>query len=370
MRANAVITAGTIVAGLVWLSSSSCHQGPTGPSDTGMALWRTGITRLQIEGPRVVAPGDRVRFTAIATLLDVSTRDVSAEAAWLSTRSSVLSVGPGGAATAIQAGDTHLSVQVGVTIATMEVIVVPKGTYRLVGRVSEAGTASAPVAAARIEVAGGPSAGLSTETDEDGRYGLYGVAGETQLRVTRPGYAPLVRNLVVADHQVLDLDLALLRPREDFSGRYALTLAAAETCRPQLPAEAWIRHYAAELVQNVAELDVKLAGATFVLNGQSKGGGFRGRIEADYLVFQLDEYQTRGSYSYYYRQYPHVVEQIGASTYLVAAGTAVLTGSPQRLDGTLNGVVEIYRSDLRLPSWPQPPAASCRSEAHRLTLSR
>ena len=48
---------------------------------------------------------------------------------------------------------------------------------------SEADYAGIPVVGARVEATGGQSAGVQTTTAPDGRYRLYGVAGDTTLNV-------------------------------------------------------------------------------------------------------------------------------------------------------------------------------------------
>ena len=92
-------------------------------------------------------------------------------------------------------------------------IVLPAGTFRLSGIVVESNTPAAVLSGARVEVTDGPRAGLSATTLSNGSYRLYGLSGDTQMRVTRNGFQPLVLNVPVSGHQTQNFDLSPVRPR-------------------------------------------------------------------------------------------------------------------------------------------------------------
>src|SRR4030095_5726915 len=107
----------------------------------------------------------------------------------------------------------------------------PAGTYRLTGLVKEAGIAlGIGIAGARVEIISGVGAGTARDTDLTGGYRLYGLSGETKLRVTKEGYNPIEQTLVVENHQAYDVELPLLEPNADVSGTYTLTIIAADEC--------------------------------------------------------------------------------------------------------------------------------------------
>jgi hypothetical protein len=87
--------------------------------------------------------------------------------------------------------------------------------------VSETASLAWPVVGARLEVTTGAGAGLFTTTSADGSYRLYGVAGETNIRVTKQGHQPQTRTLAVADHQTFNIELLPPVPRLDVSGTYS-----------------------------------------------------------------------------------------------------------------------------------------------------
>jgi hypothetical protein len=343
----------------------ACDLAPSSPSPLPLRGDAPApvLTRIAIEGPDSLPPGENAQFRATGHYSDGSSRDVTDKTAWRSSNPALLAISALGLATAHQPGEANISAHLEGRPSTKTVIIVPAGTYRVVGFVREADGPTLPIAGARVEVTAGSSAGLSTITGEDGHYRLYGVGGENQIHVTRNGYEPTVRAVVVADHQTLDFALALSRPRTDFSGTFALTIATAESCREKLPDAAWTRRYTAQVAQDGALIETKLTGATFALGPQGQGNGFRGRVEPDRVVFQLTGYD-----SYYGQHYADLVEQVDDS-YFVAAGTAILAATPAGLTGTLDGTLEIYNQDLRVPPGAAP-VSWCRSNGHSFTLSR
>ena len=107
-------------------------------------------------------------------LSDGSSRDVTSETNWQTRTPQVLSLESSGVYRALQAGDGTIYGfyrAEGALNAMKEVIVVPSGTYRLTGVVSEVGFPTSPVRDARVDVASS-SNGPSTTTGDDGRYRL------------------------------------------------------------------------------------------------------------------------------------------------------------------------------------------------------
>ena len=339
---------------------AGCDEGPQPPTAPGPAA----TTGLEITGPRTVAPGGNGRFTATARLSDGTTRDVTVQAQWRS-NSVILAVESPGLVTAREKGTAMLSASLASFTSTREVILVPDGTYRLTGVVVDPGRPGGPVNSARVEVTDGPARGLGTYTGVDGRYALHGVAGDTNLRVTREGYHPRTEHLVVTDHQSLDLDLPILAPLPDLSGSYRLTVAAADTCGATLPAEAMSRTYSAVLSQVGPELTVALSGATFAtINGWTPNG-FRGTVEPTRVRIGLG---SLGCYGYYYGCGPSMLERLTPATFIMPSGSVTLGISPTVLAGELDGTIEIHEPAAG-PSLFRRTLA-CPSYRHQFTLSR
>jgi hypothetical protein len=95
-----------------------------------------------------------------------------------------------------------------------EVLVLPPGTFRLTGRVTEAGTGQS-LTETRIEAVAGTGSAVSTVSLSDGRYRLYGAAPHAELRVSREGYLTHVQRLLLSTHANLDIGLLLLHSRPE-----------------------------------------------------------------------------------------------------------------------------------------------------------
>ena len=249
---------------------------------------------------------------------------------------------------------------------TREVIVVPQNTFRIVGLVTEADAASAPVVGARVGVTAGLGAGLFATTGEDGRYRLYGVAGDVELRITKDGYQQHAQRYQIADHLMVNAQLALLTPRPDVSGTYTLTIAAADECRANMPEEVRLRNYTAVLTQRGSQLEARLQGSTFAVSAAGRGNWFRGRVEPTQVVFNLSRFDS-SYYGYYGNAYGDLVEQLAEARYLIVSGLARATASGAGLTGSLDGALTVFTGKLK--SFPAIEVA-CPSTNHRFTLRR
>jgi hypothetical protein len=166
--------------------------------------------------------GETVEFRATARMSDGSIRDVTAEAAW-SAGSHEVSIEGAGRVSGFARGQTQINVGFEARRGSRLVMILPRGTYRLSGRVREADGPTTGIEAAVVDATSATGGRVITETDAFGTYWLYGVAGDTTLRVTREGYRPAAQKLVVSDHQARDIDMSLARPRADVAGTYQLT---------------------------------------------------------------------------------------------------------------------------------------------------
>ena len=147
---------------------------PVGPSPGAPPV----VVNVEISGPASIAPGQSVQFTAVARFSD-GTSQTPSSVRWSSSNTALLRVDTSGLVTAgQQTGEATLSADLtpsglgGATRSSKEILVLPDGTYRVVGVVTDDGTPPTPVAGARIEVTG-PTPVVAI-TDWDGRYRLYG----------------------------------------------------------------------------------------------------------------------------------------------------------------------------------------------------
>ena len=327
----------------------ACDKSPSSPASPNYPA------RLELSGPGSIPPGGTGQFLVRGFYPDGSQEDVTNQASWSSGRPSVLTIAANGLATGRAVGETSITASFrGRTATRPDVVVTPAGTFRLSGVVRDAGE---PVVQAQVTVVSGPAQGLSTITE--GSYRLYGVVGDSEIRVTKPGYDEATRRITVSSHQVLDFDLTLTNPRDDVAGTYTLTIAAAPECASRLPAEVHSRSYQAVLTQDGARLTVKLAGAVFLKSATRSADQFSGRVEPQRVTFQINEGYTYYGFLY---GFPDLLEEVTQS-FLGISGLAVTTASPRGRSGLLDGIFSTYDGGYR-------QRQSCRSAAHRFELTR
>src|SRR5262245_44231278 len=151
----------------------------------GVVSGPTGVVvSVTISGPSSIAPGEAASFLAAARMGDGSMQDYTAKATWRTNNSQILSISSGGRATAVGAGEAQVTATAQSKSATVTVVVIPPGTFRVSGTVTES---KLPVANATVAVTSGIGTGLSTVTDLNGQYRIYGVVGEIELTASKNG---------------------------------------------------------------------------------------------------------------------------------------------------------------------------------------
>ena len=364
---------------------ASCDKTPTSPSviPPGSLSTAAIVTRIDIDVPESLPPGQSAQLTAAASFSDGSTRNITDEAVWMVGDPSVLSISKSGFAMAHKTGDVFVRAVLGtIESGQKEVLVLPVGTYKVGGYVEDG---EVPVPEARVEVTGGSAAGLFAVTrpfPSGGSYTLLGVSGNTQFRITKDGYQPLVQTVHVTGHQQINFDLTPLISRANLSATYTLTISAAARCRSMLPEEIRIQTYTAVLAQDLARLTTRLAGASFVGDETRTYNSFEGAVEPARAWFQL-----RGAD--FYEEDPigdsgpgtdfsDVFVQLSPSTFLVVGGLATVAVSAAGLSGNLNGVIETVQwvgAGQPRGGVPQLPKdwrrlASCRAVDHEFVMLR
>ena len=312
------------------------------------------IVSAEITGPSTVATGGSAQFGIVARMTDGSTREIAEGVSWESTDASVLGAGNSGVAVGSGTGEAILRANVtrpntSALPVTREVIVVPDGTFRVAGQVTEDDDHSVPIVNARVEVVSAVPT-IATTTSSQGRYRLYGVRPGSEIRISQDGYEPRVMQATAAEHQTLNTTLRVSQPRPELSGTYTLTITAM--CESgSLPLELRERKYTATISQRGPILSVNLSGANFKAGG---GHAFTGQIEPGRATFWL-------WYGYYFD--PAVIEQLPDS-FLIVSGYATTTISSNSLVGTMPGQID------QVTNWPGTVINRCWSNAHKFALTR
>ena len=346
--------------GLVLAAAGGCSESipPTSPPGPPGPTPPASVVRLELIAPPEIAPGESVQLTANAIKSDGSVENVSNQAAWTTSDTSVMQVSSTGLATGKNRGQAYVYARfAGRNAASARIFVLPKGTFRLTGTIQDSGFG---IAGVTVTVTSGIGEGLTTLSGATGFYALDGVSGPVQLQVKKEGYRNVIQSLDVTAHRTYDFNVEVERPRTDYRGTYTLTISAASPCPSwgTFPEEAKRRVYTANVAQDGGRLTATLSDADFIVtNGY--GNGFSGFTDpTGTMTFQIGEFWGDEPVRF------DIVERFSGGALLVA-GTVTASGTSQRIAGTLDG--PILTSN---PSALDRPLSSCESKTHGFEMVR
>ncbi|MEO5895004.1 MAG: carboxypeptidase regulatory-like domain-containing protein [Vicinamibacterales bacterium] len=321
------------IAILLPLGGASCDQPPvTAPGPMSPA---PGFLRLELMVPESIAPGESVQLRAQVVKFDNSVEAVTGLVQWASSNRNVLEISSTGVARGVDRGEALIEVRYQSRGASTSTFVLPPGTYRLTGTVTDSGIGLPGVS---VRVVDGVGQGLTTATNENGTYALYGVRDRVRLQAKSAGFFDQVHELDVADHRILDFEMRLERQRTDVHGIYRLTIdrnpARPSGCTGTAVMPPQSRSYDATVDQDGARLTVTLSDADFIVT-RGRGNTFNGVIDGNervtFVIGQQDLY-------YWEERVQDLVERIsGAQHVLVITGNVTAGLSPSRISGTLLG---------------------------------
>jgi hypothetical protein len=291
---------------------------------------------------------------------------------WVAFPREVLTIRETGEAVALARGDAHVLAFLpsgcgsGCPVQTA-VVILPPNTYRLTGKVLESGL---PVQGATATVIGGSDSGLSSTTDYDGQYRLYGVAGPVQIAVAKPGYENMAKAVTVTADDVLDFPEARqIGAIPLVSGTYTVTLQADNDCStspsdfnvPPLPPETRQRRsYSAQVTQDGPSLSVSLPPPQFA----APSNQFAGRIHPQTVEFVF------GDGYLYYGPENGITERVSATQAISFEGFVHAERSGSMLIGPLDGVIQVFEvSDSGSGRPFYKLIGQCRAPNHRFTMT-
>jgi hypothetical protein len=323
---------------LTCLLAATCDDpknGPAGPSPNpggGPPAGQPVLTGLELTGQTTLAPGATSEFTLIAVFSDGSRNDVTAAAQWTINDSRYVTSLGQGRFRAVANGEGQLNVRYSTRNASREIVVVPEGTFRVIGRIVEDDGVS-PVPNAHIRVRDADAAGPQTDADESGFYRLYGVKRNVDFVVTRPGYTDTERkNMTIDRHTVVNISIPLAGPRMRVEGTYTATFNWSN-CTSAFPADLRQRVYTAVVKQSDAQVEVRFIEPSFVHNSANRGDLMDGRVTGTGMSLFADS----GYYYYYYGagSAPSLIELLSDNRRLMSWGTAVLSQSGNGFSGAI-----------------------------------
>jgi hypothetical protein len=258
-------------------------------------------------------------------------------------------------------GETHVNASFSGRHANVNgVIVVPAGTYRLIGTVRDEGI---PLRGVKVVVET-EALRLTTSAGDDGTYTVYGVAGRTRVKIETEGYEPAFKDATVTGHERIDFNMVVSRPRQDVSGRYGVTFTTAAECSA-FPQEVRVRTYSAVLTQNGPRLDFVLEGQGFASRNGRTSNRFGGVLGPQDLRVELrlvwDQF-----FSYYFEEYPDVLEEFSPGKFYSVEGTGTGPLTSSGIAGTFSGVLGVSTSRAGFFEYEH----FCRSENHRFAVTR
>ena len=236
------------------------------------------------------------------------------------------------------------------------------------GRVQD--SVSRPIVDARVTIVDGPVAGLSTTTNEDGRFAFAAFttpAELTALRVEKAGYTPSNPRWHAAED--ITVLLRSMTPL-DIEGHYTITFAAAAECT-QLPSAVRSRTFTAAISPvrpDRLNFTSALTGATF----QSGYNTFSAIVASDaarFLVYSWDAFNWWGDDE-------PIIERPATGGYVAWMGTATtaVVTSTSSITAAFNGSVSYCAAPREPDVTNYPPTCSaiveCKSDHHQLSLTR
>jgi hypothetical protein len=332
---------GLLSASILMLVVVACHD-PESVLPTQPMV--PSLSSADFVAPASIAPGQSVQLVATARLSDGPTK-TAFDVVWrTNVESALLQVSATGVLTAGQLRGEGI-VTADVTVGTVTrraqrtMLVMPDGTFRIVGTVTDGSSPFQPIAGARVEVAPG---GLSAITDSAGQYRLYGVPPVADLQVTAAGYEPMSRHVAYTANATENFQVQhIVTPPAvpTLSGNYTLAITSPGGCTtqgfPALPTALRQRTYDATVTQDGNALVVVLSGANFWLKQFGTANHFSGEpwgpAEWRFSLQVLSE-------TYYYNTpFPSVAEVLPDGTYLLVVGIAMTSVSASGLSGPMIG---------------------------------
>ena len=308
------------------------------------------LRSLTVSGPQEMAPGTNAQFTVNGRYSDDSTKDVSATASWSALPTNVLRSTGGGRVEALTGGDAQVFVSFDRQFTSFRVLVIPPGTFKLSGRITDS---SGGIENVEVRVLSGTGAGLAAKTDFGGNYRLYGVAGDVRVSVSAPGYVPQEIGATVTSHTTRNFALTTSSTSVDVSGQWTMTFRTSSACSSNWSPELRQREIAANVSKQDTRLNIRFVGPAVVTSFGS--GQSSGRIAGTAFSMTL-------AYDDYYGIYS-LLERVNPTEWVAVTGTFTgeANSSVTAIDGTFSGSLTSYVTAASA-TFPTGTARTCEAD--------
>ena len=167
------------------------------------------VTSVTVTGPAGnPGTGQSAQFTATANFSNATTQNITTQASWQSSNSSIAAVSGSGMVTAVAPGEVEIRATYQSVTGSSRITVVLL-RFTLSGVVREEGS-NGPIPDARVEITDGQNAGRNVTTPGDGSYSITELLAENlTVRTSRSGYETNSR--VIQLQQDTRQDIALKR---------------------------------------------------------------------------------------------------------------------------------------------------------------
>jgi hypothetical protein len=144
-------------------------------------------------------------LTAVATLSDGTTKNVTNDTDWQSSDSNIITISKQGLMKAVTFGTALAEGTYQGQFATLDVRVLPSGTYILTGGVTE--PVGLTIDGALVEIRGGTSAGPRSVIAQGGYYTFIGLSGSVTVTASHSGYVTQSETVSMSQDRNVDLEL-------------------------------------------------------------------------------------------------------------------------------------------------------------------
>jgi hypothetical protein len=201
-----------VAAFVLLIATTACTGNSTPTSPTSPTTGSATVSAVAVTGTTVST--SVVQMTAMATLTDGTTRDVTSSATWTTSNAAIAVVSTSGRVTILSNGEVDVRASYQNVSGSTRLAATQK--FALSGVVTEGAPSVRPLANVRVAIIAGPDNGAVLLTDATGAFRFDAVtSGVISMEATRDGYLLWrVTNLTMDRDRQIDLELFPVPPTD------------------------------------------------------------------------------------------------------------------------------------------------------------